>query len=256
MRFFKPKPSTAAQAGISYLTFKDFDVEITRKDIKRLYLRVSADGGVRISAPRSVPIDAVRGFVVSKQAWIRKQQEHLRARGRESPPEYVDGEAHYFGGEQYALSIREHHGPAKVGIRDQSIELSIRPGVPQTKRKSLIEGWYRGRMKAMIPRIIVRYEGLMGVRVHEFGVKRMRTRWGTCNIRAKRIWLNLELAKWPHACLEYVVVHEMTHLIEPLHNERFHALMDEYLPDWRTHKEALRRIPAASESECGDSLDL
>ncbi|MBI1194921.1 MAG: DUF45 domain-containing protein [Gammaproteobacteria bacterium] len=244
MRFFKRKTSRATEPGISRLALDGLDIELTRKDIKRLYLRVSADGRVRVSAPKSVPMDTVRGFVVSKRDWIREQQDRFHVHARLPQPEYVDGETHFFGGRRYPLRVREHDGPPRVTLSPDAIDLAVRPGTAKDKRRALIEDWQRRHLKAEIPRIVARYEGPMGVQVREFGVKRMRTRWGTCNIRARRIWLSLELAKRPFECLEYVVVHEMAHLIEAGHNARFYAVMDEFLPGWRTHREALKRLPS------------
>jgi len=235
------KKTAATKSRVTCLELDGVEVEVTRKAIKHAYLRVSTDGRVRVSAPRSVGMDWVRGFVVSRQDWIRKQQDRFRACGQLVRAEYIDGEAHYFCGQQYLLRVRERDAPPRVTLNADEIELAIRSNTSLEKRRVLVEDWHRRHLKAAIPSIIARYEGPMGVRVQEFGVKRMRTRWGTCNIRAQRIWLSLELAKRPFDCLEYVVVHEMAHLIEAGHNQRFYAVMDEFLPDWRKHREALRR---------------
>lgn len=220
------------------------DVEVVQKNIKNVHLSVyPPKGRIKVSAPEAMSVETIRVFVISKLGWIQKQQKKIRAQDREAPREYINRESHYFYGKRYLLKIIEHPAPPRVEIQHQTIALYIRPGASVKKRQTILHEWYRQQLKNAIPGIILKYEKLMTVEVHEFGVKRMKTRWGTCNTVANRIWLNLELAKKPVECLEYVVVHEMAHLIERSHNSRFVALMDKYIPKWRFCRDELNRLP-------------
>jgi predicted metal-dependent hydrolase len=211
---------------IEKLKLNDLNVEVIQKNIKHLHLRVCPPNGrVKVSAPESMAMNVIRVFVISKLNWIKKQQIKLRAQAREAPREYVDRENHYFSGKCYLLKVIEHNAPAKVKLNSQTIELFVRPQTPIEKRRSLLNEWYRQQLKSVVPQIIEKYEKLMDVSVCEFGIKLMKTKWGTCNPKAKRIWLNLELAKKPSECLEYIVVHEMVHLLEQSHNSRFVSYM-------------------------------
>lgn len=235
-------------AEIVNIKLNDINVEIIQKNIKHLHLRVySSNGQVKVSAPKSMTMNAIRVFLISKLGWIKKQQQKLRAQKREAPREYVDRESHYFNGKRYLLKVLEHNSPAKVRLNSQTIELCVRPRTSIDKRRSLLNEWYRQQLKRVVPQIIEKYEKLMDVRVCEFGIKLMKTKWGTCNPKAKRIWLNLELAKKPSECLEYIVVHEMVHLLEQSHNSRFVSYMDKFMPKWRFYKEELNRLSARHE---------
>ena len=230
-------------AEIVNIKLDDINVEVIQKNIKHLHLRVyPPNGRVKVSAPKSMAVNTIRLFVNSKMDWIKKQQIKLRAQAREAPREYVDRESHYFNGKRYLLEVIEHNAPAKVRMNSQTIELFVRPQTPREKRRSLLNEWYRQQLKHAVPQIIEKYEKMMDVRVCEFGIKLMKTKWGTCNPKAKRIWLNLELAKKPSECLEYIVVHEMVHLLEPSHNARFVSYMDKFMPKWRFYKEELNRL--------------
>lgn len=226
----------------------DINVEVIQKNIKHLHLSVyPPNGRVRVSAPKSMAVDTIRLFVISKMSWIKKQQIKLRAQAHEAPREYVDQESHYFNGKRYLLKVIEHNSPAKVRLNCQTIELCIRPRTPIEKRRSLLNEWYRQQLKRAVPQIIKKYEKRMDVSVCEFGIKLMKTKWGTCNPKAKRIWLNLALAKKSGECLEYIVVHEMVHLLEPSHNSRFVSYMDKFMSKWRFYKEELNRLSARHE---------
>jgi hypothetical protein len=227
-----------------YFKLNNMDVEVVQKNIKNVHLSVyPPKGRIKVSAPEAMSVETIRVFVISKLGWIQKQQKKIRAQDREAPREYINRESHYFYGKRYLLKIIEHPAPPRVEIQHQTIALYIRPGASVKKRQTILHEWYRQQLKNAIPGIILKYEKLMTVEVHEFGVKRMKTRWGTCNTVANRIWLNLELAKKPVECLEYVVVHEMAHLIERSHNSRFVALMDKYIPKWRFCRDELNRLP-------------
>ena len=222
------------------------DVEIIQKDIKNVHLSVyPPKGRVKVSAPESMSVDTIRVFVISKLGWIKKQQNKICSQERETSREYLDRESHYFFGKLYLLKVTEHNAPPIVKLNHNTLELIIRPDTPLIKRQTILYEWYRSQMKQVLPDIINKYEKVMDVEVAEFGIKRMKTKWGTCNPAAKRIWLNLELAKKPVECLEYIVVHEMAHLLERTHNDRFVALMDKFMPKWRFHRDELNRLPVS-----------
>ena len=228
---------------IEKMKLNDLNVEVIQKDIKNVHLSVyPPNGRVKVSAPESMAMDTIRVFVISKMGWIKKQQIKLRAQAREAPREYVDRESHFFNGKRYLLKVVEHNSPAKIRLYSQTIELCVRPRTPIEKRRSLLNEWYRQQLKRVVPQIIEKYEKIMDVSVCEFGIKLMKTKWGTCNPKAKRIWLNLELAKKPSECLEYIVVHEMVHLLEHSHNSRFVSYMDKFMPKWRFYKEELNKL--------------
>lgn len=222
----------------------DIAVEITRKDIRTLRLSVHPpDGRVKLSVPAAMTDASINAFVHARLGWIRKHRQRLANRQCEPVLSYVDGESHLFGGRRYALKVVECHAPARVQFVHDTLVLQTRPGASPGQRRALLDAWYRQYLKTTVPGLIAGYQLQMGVRVQAFGVKMMKTRWGSCNTRARRIWLNLDLARAPTACLEYVVVHEMAHLLERRHNARFHALMDRFLPEWRLHRETLNRLP-------------
>lgn len=227
----------------------DIDIDVVRKVIKNVHLSVYPPlGRVRISAPFRMDLDTIRVFAISKLNWIKKHQHKIRSQERETPREYTTGESHYYLGRRYLLKVVEHNASPKVTIKHETMEMYIRPNTCVGKRQAILDEWCRQRMKEIISGFIAQYEETMKVQVSEFGIKKMKTRWGTCIIRAKRIWLNLELAKKPIECIEYVVVHELVHLLERNHDKRFTALMDRYLPRWKFHKEELNRRPLRHEN--------
>ena len=183
-----------------------------------------------------------------KLGWIRKQQSKFLNQARETPRECITRESHYYLGKRYLLRVIEHNAPPKVTIIHDTIELCVRPHTSQKKRQEIMDEWYRKGLRELVPAIIAQYEQIMDVKVHELGIKKMRTRWGTCSRNRKRVWLNLELTKKPREYIEYIVVHEMVHLLEKHHNGSFAAYMDKFLPKWRHYKEALNRIPLRHEN--------
>jgi predicted metal-dependent hydrolase len=230
------------------ITLGDIAVDVVRKDIKNIHLSVyPPTGKVRISAPLRMDLDTIRVFAVSKLGWIKKQQARQQNQERETPREFLEKESHYFKGRRYLLKIKEHDAPPRVELKHSHIELFVRPQTGREKMRLILDEWYRRQLKTVLPEVIGRWEKIMKVRVSEFGIKKMRTRWGTCNREVRRIWLNLELAKKPAECLEYIVVHEMVHLLERTHTARFVALMDQFMPTWRFNKEALNRLPVKHE---------
>ncbi len=225
------------------------EVEVVRKDIKNLHLAVHPpDGRVRVSSPLLLDDEAIRLAVILKLHWVRRQQTKFKGQDRQSIREYLTGESHYLWGERYLLNVIYHQAPPKVEIQNKSkIDLYVREGSERDKREEVLQEWYREQLKAGIPDLISKWEEIIGVEVNDWGVKRMKTKWGTCTIEAKRIWLNLELAKKPPLCLEYIVVHEMVHLLERHHNERFVALLGQFIPKWRLHRDELNEAPLAHE---------
>ena len=229
------------------ITVNDLVVDVVRKDIKNLHLAVyPPTGRVRVAAPLRVDDEAVRLAVISRLAWIKRQQAKFEAQERQSAREYVSGESHYYQGSRYLLNVVYHDAAPKVVLRNKTkLDLFVRTRSDTAKRERVLLGWYRRQLKAMIPPLITKWEAIIGVQVADWGVKRMKTRWGSCTIEAQRIWLNLELVKKPPHCLEYIVVHEMVHLLERLHNDRFVDHMDRFMPQWRLFREELNRAPLA-----------
>jgi predicted metal-dependent hydrolase len=227
----------------AYITIGDLNVELVRKRIKNLNLSVrGAEGPVRVSAPLRVSEAEVRQFVASRMAWIQHHQARLTRLPAVSELRYVAGEQHDFMGVPYQLQVHDAKGAQqKVQLNgEQVLHLFVRPDSQPAQRQALLEGWYRAQLKQRIPPLIAKYEPRMGVQVAEWRIRKMKTRWGTCNIPKRRIWINLELAKLAPDCLEHIVVHEMVHLLERGHNARFYGFMDQFLPDWRTAREQLR----------------
>ena len=224
-------------------------VEVVRKDIKHLHLGVyPPEGRVRVAAPLRLDDDAVRLAVISRLSWIRRKRAEFERQDRQSQREFVSGESHYFEGRRYRLDLIESKGPVGVRLRGTAwIEMRVRPGTARDAREAILYRWYRARLREQIPAMIAKWEPRIGVNVADWRIRRMRTRWGTCNREAGRIWLNSELAKKPVSSLEYVVVHEMAHLVEPRHDEHFRSLLDRVMPSWRQRMDDLNREPLASE---------
>jgi predicted metal-dependent hydrolase len=224
----------------------DITINVIRKNIKNIHLTVRPPSGmVRVSAPMRATDEMIRSFVTSKTGWIHKHRRKLEDRGQIPPLEYKKGECHYLFGIRYLLTVTEGDSGPKVIIRNKThIDLYIRPNTPDEKRFAIMQEWYRGEIKKVIPEIVSKWEDKTGLKVNEWKVKQMKTRWGSCNIREKRIWINLELAKKPIRFLEFIILHEMIHFRERLHNERFKKYMDTYLPEWRQLKTELNKFPA------------
>ena len=228
----------------------DIPVEVVRGDVKHLYLRVYApDGRVRVSCPSQLDDEAIRQAVTERLDWIRKQQQRFEAREVQSERDMAAGESHYYQGKVYRLDVVEREQRPFVTIRDENtLVMTVRPGTSPSKRAAILSGWYRQRLGEQIPPLVEKWEPELGVTVDEWHIKRMKTLWGSCNIDARRIWLNLELIKKPPACLDYVVLHEMVHLLERNHGDGFQALMDKHMPQWRTVRDELNRAPLAHKS--------
>lgn len=227
------------------LTVSNLVVDVVRKDIKNLHLAVyPPHGRVRIAVPLLVDDDAVRLAVVAKLGWIKRQQARFAEQKRQSPREYVTGESHYFQGQRYLLNVIYENVTPCVEIRNHAkIDLYVRPQSDRIQRERVMLKWYRQQLREVVPPLLEKWEGKIGVETAAWGIRHMKTKWGTCNIEARRIWLNLELIKKPTRCLEYIIVHELVHLHERHHNNRFTALMDNYMSDWRLLRDELNREP-------------
>lgn len=220
----------------------DICLDVVRKEIKNVHLSVHPPKGrVTIAAPLRMDLETIRIFSIAKLGWIRKQQKRLRSQKREAAREYVTRESHYYLGERYLLKVIEQSSAAKVVLKHNTIELYVRKGASVKQREGVLHGWYREQLRELIPQFVSKLEKKMKVKVSEINIRAMKTKWGTCNPRAKRIWLNTELAKKPIESIEYVLVHEMVHLLERHHNERFIAYMDKFLPKWRHFRQELNR---------------
>lgn len=226
----------------------EITVDVIQKEIKNIHLSVyPPTGHVRISAPLRMEIDTIRVYVISKLGWIKKQQAKIKKQDREAPREFLNKESHYFRGKRYLLKIIEHDESPKVEVRHSQLILYIRPQTIQEKMKFILNEWYRSQLKTSIPSMIEKWEKKINVNVEEFAIRKMKTMWGTCNPESMRITMNLELAKKPPECLEYIVVHEMVHLLERKHNDKFKSYMDKFMPKWRFYRDELNRLPVRHE---------
>lgn len=227
----------------------DIAVDVVKKDIKNVHLSVyPPTGRVRISAPSRMSLDTIRVFAISKLDWIKQQQKKLREQERETPREYLNRESHYVWGKRYLLKVAENNAAPEVDQTRNILILRIRPGSSEEKKQAVLEEWYREQLKAAVPPLIEKWEPLLGVKVKRFFVQRMKTKWGSCSHGAGSIRLNTELAKKPAECLEYIVAHEMIHLLEPTHNSRFIALIDQFMPKWQFQRQELNRLPVRHET--------
>ena len=225
-----------------------FSVEVVKKDIKNIHLSVyPPSGAVRISAPLRMKLDTIRVYAISRLDWIKKQQQKLQKQERETQRNYIDRESHYLWGKRYLLKVTEADATPMIELKHRKIILQVRPGTSRDRKRILLEEWYRNRLRDATSPLIAKWEKLACVQVKKFYVRRMKTKWGSCNPSAKSIRLNTELAKKPSECLEYIVVHELVHLIEPTHNSRFLALMDRLMPKWSFYRDMLNAAPLAYE---------
>lgn len=226
----------------------DLRVDVVRKDIKNLHLSVNPPRGkVRIAAPEWMAADAIRLFAIDKLGWIRRQQRKLRAQEREAPREYLERESHYVWGRRYLLHIVEREAAPAVELKHRQLHLHLRPGTSAARREEILHDWYRRQIRIAVPSLLAKWEPAVGRKVANVYVQRMKTKWGGCNPVSRNIRLNTELAKKPPACLEYIVLHELAHLREPTHNERFTALMNRLMPGWRTCRDRLNDLPVREE---------
>jgi len=221
-------------------------MQLNRKAIKNLHISVlPPDGRVRVSAPESMTETAIRMAVISRIPWIKKQQSDFAKQPRQSDREMISGESHYLWGRRYRLNLIERSGKHKIKLGRGRLHLYVNPATTLENKVLVLSSYYRDAIKARIAELLPVWEDKIGVTAADWGVKKMKTKWGSCNTQDKRIWLNLELAKKPPECLEYILVHELVHLLERNHNERFKAHMDRFLPDWRERRDLLNRMPLA-----------
>jgi predicted metal-dependent hydrolase len=230
------------------ITVSGIQIQVIRKAIKNLHLGVyPPNGRVRVAAPLAVSDHAVRLAVIGKLGWIKRRRAGFQGQPRQSQREMVTGESHYVWGRRYRLDVSESVTPLVRLRNNRRLELCVRPGTSRLNREAALHRWYRQLLRNEIPKLIAKWEPLIQANVADWGIKKMKTRWGTCNSQARRIWLNLELAKKTPACLEYIIVHEMIHLLERHHNQRFNECMDRVLPDWHLRREKLNRAPLSHE---------
>jgi predicted metal-dependent hydrolase len=229
---------------VTQIKLGDIAVEVVQKDIKNLHLSVYPPARrVRISAPLRMNLDTIRVFAVSRLGWIRKEQKKLREQERETPREYLDLESHYVWGKRYLLMVVEGDEAPAVELSYSRMRLRVLPGADEEKKQATMEEWYREQLRRAVPALTAKWEPHVGVKVEKFFVQKMKTKWGSCNPISKSIRLNTDLAKKPPECLEYIIVHEMVHLLEPTHNDRFLTLMDQFMPGWRFCRAELNRLP-------------
>jgi predicted metal-dependent hydrolase len=225
-----------------YLQIDDLRVEIVRKSVRHSRLSVRPPAGeVRLAVPLRTTEATIRELVLQKLPWIRKHQAVFQARPPEPVLRYEPGETHYYQGQALRLCVHERPGPARVQLHAGELHLQLPGPATAAQRAQVLARWHRTQLQALVPQLLAKWEPVVGAQAAAWGIKQMKTRWGTCSIRARRIWLNLELTKWPLACLEYVVVHELVHLHERLHNARFWHLLGQAMPEWRTPHHALRQ---------------
>lgn len=231
------------------ITVSGLTVEIVRKSIKNLHLGVyPPQGRVRVAAPLAVDDEAVRLAVVGKLGWIKRQRAKFQAQPRQSERRMVSGESHFFLGRRYRLRVHETTGALRIALRgNATMDLFVRPDTTVERREQVLHDFYRAELKRLVPELLEKWQPKLGVEALTWGIKRMKTKWGTCNIDARRIWLNLELAKKPVHCLEYILVHELAHLHERHHNDRFTALLDQHLSQWRLLRDQLNSSQLADE---------
>lgn len=229
-------------------TLGETNVEVAFKAIKHVHLTVHPPAGrVRVAAPDHMNLETVRAFAISKLSWIRQQQRKIQSQERETPRELLPRESHYVWGRRHLLQVQELDAPPLITTRPGKLRLQVRPGTSQETRQELLAQWYRDQVREAAQRLIPAWEKRLGVAAGRLFVQHMKTRWGSCNPAKGSIRLNTELAKKPRECLEYIVVHELAHLLEPTHNERFTALLDESLPQWRSLRNRLNRLPVRHE---------
>lgn len=226
----------------------DIAIAVTHKDVKHVYLSVHPPSGrVTLVAPKATRPEVARAYAASKLGWIRDRQAKLRGQARETPRQFVERESHFLWGRRYLLSVKEEGGKHFVRVTHRTITLTVRPGSSSAKRAALMHNWHKSLLHEAVPELIRRWEPRLGVKVTAYYLQRMKTKWGGSNHRAGTVRLNTELVKKPKDLLEYVVVHEMLHLVEPTHGQRFVALLTKHFPTWREAREELNELPLAAD---------
>jgi len=227
----------------------ELTIEVSKKDIKHVHLSVHPpDGRVTLVAPKATRLEVARAYVISKLGWIRRQQQKLKSQARETPRQFIERESHYLWGRRHLLTVVERDAKPSVAIDHKRITLMVRRGSTATKRAEVIHEWHKGLLHKAIPAIIQKWEPKLGVKVSGYFLQRMKTKWGSCNHRESHIRLNTELVKKPKDLLEYVIVHEMAHLLAPTHSDRFVAILDKHYPTWREARAELNELPLSAEA--------
>lgn len=229
----------------SQIQVLDLTIDVVKKDIKNLHLSVyPPTGRIHISSPKDLNDEAIRLFAVSKIRWIKKHQKGFYEQLREQPREYIDGESHYFDGSRYLLKVIEQNGKHHIKIKNKTvIELYVNPNTSTDGKQKVFTEWYRSHLKNIVPELIQKWEKIIDVDCENWEIKKMKTQWGSCKIEKKKIILNLKLAKKPRYCLEYIIVHELVHLLERNHNDNFRAYLNKYMPNWKSIKDELNNLP-------------
>lgn len=232
----------------AYLTVAGLGVDVVYKDIKNMHISVYPPvGRVRVAAPESTSEDTIRLAIVQRLPWIKRQREELQRAERQTKREMQSGETHHVWGQRYRLDVSRASGNHHVEIQGQTLWVVTPAGSDADEKRATLDRWYRRELKAVVSTLLAKWQPIVGAEADKIVVRRMKTKWGTCIAGSKTIWLNPELAKKNPRCLEYIVVHELAHLHERTHNDRFVALMDEYLPDWRARRDELNEAPLADE---------
>ena len=222
----------------------DIPVDVVLKDIKNVHLSVyPPTGRVRISAPLNSNLDTLRIYAISKLPWIKRNQAKQQGQARETPREYLERESHYVWGKRYLLKIIELDAPPKIELKHSKLVMYVRPNTRTHQMQVMLDAWYREQLKSVLPELIEKWQKLIGVKVHNFYIQKMKTKWGSCNVESRNIRLNSELAKKPIECLEYILVHEISHLVVPDHSVQFVKLMSKLIPKWKGIKEQLNFFP-------------
>ena len=232
----------------SRIAFGAFEAEVVFKDIRNVHLTVLPPAGrVRISAPRHMALDTVRVFALSKLAWIKAQREKMAAQERELSREYLERESHYVWGRRYLLRLEVGQAPPVIEVRHRTLVLSMRSHAGLAAKDAVLSRWYRDQVRARASTTVTQWSRTLGIDPPRVHVQHMKTKWGSCSPERRSIRLNTELAKKPAGCLEYIVLHELVHLIEPTHNDRFKALLRAFMPDWEDRRRELNRLPVRHE---------
>jgi predicted metal-dependent hydrolase len=230
--------------NIKQIDISGIPVDVVFKDIKNVHLSVHPPTGrVRIAVPERMNLDTVRVYAISKIDWIKKQQKKLQEQERETKREYLDRESHYVWGKRYLLKVQEENRTPSVELEHSQMVLTVRPGATTSKKEAVVQAWYRELIREAVDPLMAKWDSALGVKANKVIIQRMKTKWGSCNPQTKNIHLNPELAKKPRECMEYVLIHELVHLLEPSHNANFVSLMDKFMPQWRHIRDELNRAP-------------
>ncbi len=226
------------------ILISNISIDVVKKDIKNIHLAVyPPTGRVRIATPLHTTDDSIRLFAISKLGWIKRQQRNFEKQKRLPSKEFINRESHFFLGKRYLLNVVESSDKPKVIVRHSRLDLHVRPETSIDVKNQLLSDWYRNQLKNQISPLVTKWEKILKVKVQHWGVRKMKTKWGSCTIETQRILLNLELIKKPIACIEYIIAHELVHLLERHHNERFLSILSKHLPNWKNLKEELNRLP-------------